>query len=398
MSNRRFLNILKNHPRGLILKDLKCIATVGLLNILQRKKDKIQLLYRGDILLPSIQSGDELIIGKSEEIRQGDFVLFIDDEGIPDLMRLLRKKHGLCILGADAIALRKMKISSISILGVVKAVYRRGKQIHKRRFLGQPLLFSLYSSINSLLREIIEIFHRPHFYDEGEAVKKVGEKYDLDAQYFPKDGSCESESFNFNIMRRFIGTGEKVLVLGSGTGSEAISLAREGCTVLGVDLSPKRIDMAKEKAKKAKIDVSFAVMDASQLAIKDRDYNSIIFTPDVYSYIPNKKARVDMLKKLSPQLAPDGKILFNIKYYPSFRSYIKINVSNVLHNLISFRSKNRKSEFGDWYTKFLDLKGKAQFSYCKFFRRSEIKKEINKAGYQILDNIQRVWIIERRSR
>jgi ubiquinone/menaquinone biosynthesis C-methylase UbiE len=394
--NRRFLNILKNHPRGLILKELQCIATAGLLKILQRKKNQIQLLYRGDILYPSIQSGDELIIEKSKELRRGDFVLFIDDEGIPDLMRFLKKEHGFFILGAEAIALKKMKIRSESVLGVVRAIYRGEEHIPYKKSFSRPLLFSLYSSLNSLFREMIEIFHRPHFHDENEAVKKVGEKYEIDAQYFPKDYSCESETFNFNIMKKFISEGEKVLILGSGTGSEAISLAKGGCTVLGIDLSPKRIEIAREKTKEANIDVQFAVMDASHLTLKDSDYTSVIFTPDVYSYIPNKKARVNILKGLSQRLAPDGKILFNIKYYPSFRSYMKINISNILHNLMFFGRKSRKSEFGDWHTKFLDLKGKIQFSYCKFFRRSEIKKEIEQAGYEILDNVQRVWIIKRR--
>ncbi len=394
MINKAFISLLKNHPRGLFIKELGCLATSSLISLLLRKKGQIQIIYRGGILYPSIKDSDELLIVGSKEVQRGDYVLFIDDEGFPDIMRIIKSKYEHFILGADSIAFKKMKVRKSSIRGVVESINRNGTQIHLWKFFNHPSLYTLYNSLSSLFREIAEIFNRPLFYDESQATKKVGEKYELDAQYFSGEPSGTSDTYNLNIMMRYI-KGGKALVVGSGTGREAIALAKIGCKVLGIDLSPRMIEIAKEKTKENSVDIIFAIMDVSSLALKDYDYSAIVFTPDVYSYIQNKKIRVNMLRELSHRLHPGGKILFSVKYYASIRSFLKMNLSNFLYKLISLWKNYQKIEFGDWHTKFLDSRGDVQFSYCRFFRKSEIRKEINKAQCKLLDNIQAVWIVKK---
>lgn len=66
MINEAFINYLKHHPRGLILKDIKCLGTLKLILLFLKKKSQIELIYRGQILTPSIKDADEIIIMKAK--------------------------------------------------------------------------------------------------------------------------------------------------------------------------------------------------------------------------------------------------------------------------------------------------------------------------------------------
>ena len=57
----------------------------------------------------------------------------------------------------------------------------------------------------------------------------------------------------------------RVLDVGCGTGELAMFLARRGHDVLGIDLSPRAIQQAREKAGGRRIDAEFAVWDALDL-------------------------------------------------------------------------------------------------------------------------------------
>jgi SAM-dependent methyltransferase len=67
-----------------------------------------------------------------------------------------------------------------------------------------------------------------------------------------------------------------VLDSGCGTGEHALLLAERGHEVLGVDISPRAIDQAKEKAAKRGIEATFIVGDVLALPDLGRRFASVI--------------------------------------------------------------------------------------------------------------------------
>src|ERR1035438_2311996 len=59
--------------------------------------------------------------------------------------------------------------------------------------------------------------------------------------------------------------GHRVIDVGCGTGELAIELARRGCDVTGMDISPAAIEIAESKARSASVAVDFRVGDATRL-------------------------------------------------------------------------------------------------------------------------------------
>ena len=70
--------------------------------------------------------------------------------------------------------------------------------------------------------------------------------------------------------------GPTVLDVGCGTGDNAIYLVSRGFNVTGVDVSAKAIDIAKQKARKVKVDVTFITLDALNIKNLGKKFDTII--------------------------------------------------------------------------------------------------------------------------
>jgi 2-polyprenyl-3-methyl-5-hydroxy-6-metoxy-1,4-benzoquinol methylase len=80
--------------------------------------------------------------------------------------------------------------------------------------------------------------------------------------------------------------GMSVLDVGTGTGRAALLLARRGAVVTGIDASVQMLDIARERARRDTVKVTFGVGDAHQLDYPDRSFDAavslrvLMHTPD----------------------------------------------------------------------------------------------------------------------
>ena len=68
------------------------------------------------------------------------------------------------------------------------------------------------------------------------------------------------------VSRQWLRPGQRVLVLGCGTGPDACHFAEAGMRVTGIDISPTAIDLAKKQAADRGLDVTWTVGDACDLS------------------------------------------------------------------------------------------------------------------------------------
>lgn len=98
----------------------------------------------------------------------------------------------------------------------------------------------------------------------------------------------------------------QVLVLASGGGRDALSLARAGFDVTLVDFVPKMVERAMENARKSGVKISGLVQDMSRLDVPEGSYDIVWLFEGMYSSVPTKKRRVEMLKRIRRALKPGG--------------------------------------------------------------------------------------------
>jgi len=69
-----------------------------------------------------------------------------------------------------------------------------------------------------------------------------------------------------NVSRQWLRPGQRVLVLGCGTGPDACHFSEAGMQVTGIDISPTAIDLARKEAADRGLDVTWIVGDACDLS------------------------------------------------------------------------------------------------------------------------------------
>ncbi|MFH1638497.1 MAG: class I SAM-dependent methyltransferase [Candidatus Woesearchaeota archaeon] len=81
-----------------------------------------------------------------------------------------------------------------------------------------------------------------------------------------------------------------VLDMGCGVGATSCYLAKKhGCSVVGVDISKRMIDRAKERAKEQGLEIEFVRADAQKLPFENNSFDAVI--SESVTAFPNNKAK-----------------------------------------------------------------------------------------------------------
>ncbi len=96
----------------------------------------------------------------------------------------------------------------------------------------------------------------------------------------------------------------KVLDIGCGTGENAIFLAQNGFSVVGIDLVPSAIEKAKQKAKGLGLEINFSVGDALHLRFLPDEFDSVIDSG--LFHIFDDKRRLAYIDQIAKVLRPEG--------------------------------------------------------------------------------------------
>ena len=101
--------------------------------------------------------------------------------------------------------------------------------------------------------------------------------------------------------------GESVLDVGTGTGVVAITAARAGASVAGLDLTPALLDAARENGRIANLDdIEWIEGDAENLPFPDRKFD-VVVSQFGHMFAPRPDVAVAQMRRV---LKPDGRIAF----------------------------------------------------------------------------------------
>ena len=106
----------------------------------------------------------------------------------------------------------------------------------------------------------------------------------------------------------------KLLLLGIGGGREALHFSRIGFEVTGIDFVPEMIEKAKQNAASRGLKIEVLVKDITKLDLAESCYDVIWVSGGMYSSIPTKKRRIEMLKKMKKFLKNKGYLLCTFSF------------------------------------------------------------------------------------
>lgn len=98
--------------------------------------------------------------------------------------------------------------------------------------------------------------------------------------------------------------GMRVLDIGTGSGWTSIYLSKCGCEVVGLDISPSMIDIARERALKEGARVDFIVCDAEEMSFHN-EFESVLISDSLHHF-ENPRS---VLRKCSEALISGGSLI-----------------------------------------------------------------------------------------
>jgi SAM-dependent methyltransferase len=111
----------------------------------------------------------------------------------------------------------------------------------------------------------------------------------------------------------------RALVIGVGGGREAIPLAQAGFAVTGLDLIPELVARAQENARLQGVSLEGWVQDVSSLDLPANSFELVVLFAGMYSLIPTRQRRRQLLTEINRSLKPGGYVLGCYCYNPNLR-------------------------------------------------------------------------------
>jgi SAM-dependent methyltransferase len=327
------------------------------------------MICAGFALEPWIKDGDRVRIIPGDSPRPGDIVL-CDAGGWGDLRRVLRRgPGGALVTGLDTVPGGREPVPRERILGVASGPASAGGAGGR----AIARLFPVWSRVAALLYWRRKIVAAPSFRDG--AAESVRRKYaDQVAGYEAMIGA-PSDPDSLQTLAG-LSPGSAILVAGSGAGSEALQLARQGYRVTGFDFVPAMVETGRRQARAAGLDVEFLPAEMETLDLPGRRFAAAYVTPLVYSFIARRARRIEALRRLGRHLLPGGIVLFSAHLFRT-----KAQRLATLLVWMRRRRHERGAELGDWHTWFLTSGGTLGASFIHLASERQVMDEARAAGF-----------------
>lgn len=347
------------HPLSAVyLEEPPVLASPAMLRMILSGEGQARVRYAGDRMWPALRHGQTLeILPLAGRPAEGEVVLAVDG-GLPDLLRVHRTGATL-ELGADASDDPARPVADRDLLGRAAVAIRSGGSAAWRRF----------------RLDLAEAWAgRPEApEDPAESVK---DKYDEQAVHYARhDGPAIDPALAARIEEAFP-RGGRILVAGSGTGREALAIEAMGYEIIGVDFSPRMVEIARAAAKDRASRATFVAADLRRHEEPAGSLAGVVFTYDVYSFIPSAAARAEVLSKLRRSLIPGGALLLSARR----RSGLSDRAILTLQWLAG-KMGGRSLAWGDSHTRWLDASGRLRRSFVHVFTPRALEAELRAAGF-----------------
>ena len=152
-------------------------------------------------------------------------------------------------------------------------------------------------------------------------------------------------------------SGQRVLDVGCGPGRHALSLARRGLDVVGVDLSPEFVTLAREAATHEGLDATFEVLDVRDLAFEHSFDAAICLCQGGFGLLGGRD-EVDVFSRIVRAMRPGGGLAVSAFHAPFAIRHLEAGetfdpATGVLHEVATVRNEDGDEQpFDLWTTCF----------------------------------------------
>jgi SAM-dependent methyltransferase len=351
------------HPVSAVyLANPRVLATPSVLRLMIAGEGRAEVVYAGDRMWPAIRHGEALVVRPAAgEPASGELVLAVEG-GIPDVWRMARATAGAAVI-ADADPGPPRPLGTADVLGRIERARRGGRLLRSVPRTWLDLHEAAVSGPDPLA-------------DRADTVR---EKYDGQAVHYDRLAAAPIDpGLAARIVER-VPRGARILVAGSGAGREAFALEQLGYDVTGVDFSPRMVAAAQAEAARRGSTARFLAADLRIHEEAAASCGAVVFTYDVYSFVPGRHDREAMLSRIGRWLAPGGSIFLSARRARGVWDRAMLSVQ-----WLARFARGTTTPWGDSHTRWLDAAGTLRRSFVHVFTASRLEREVRAAGLRIL--------------
>ncbi|MBN2177440.1 MAG: methyltransferase domain-containing protein [Demequinaceae bacterium] len=241
--------------------------------------------------------------------------------------------------------------------------------------------------------EPFSVYTTPDFWNDPHISEQMLKNHLDSTTYFssrPHDFIDRSVEW---IADRFaIGKGARVLDLGCGPGLYASRLARLGAKVMGVDVSLRSLQYARDEARREGLDIDYVEGSYLDLELPSDVDLALLIYRDYCALGPAQ--RHSLLSKVAASLRPDGAILFDVQAASVFgdrEEYVQVE-ENLQEGFFSPHPYTGTQEVFlyqedrlvlERYTIEEEDRTRVFFNWNQFLTPGEVEAEMNRAGLRL---------------
>ena len=346
---------------AVLVDEPRVLATPGLVRMILASRGEADVVYAGDRMWPSLRHGTRVRVTAMKEIApQVGEVLLAAPGGVPDLLRVERVREGTVVLRGDADPVDRFAVQQPEILARARVPSRKRSAVS--RILAR----------NGL--DLVEAL-RGGPDPAADLAETVKAKYDAQAPFYEASASAGLDPALLAWFQESVAPGAAVLVAGSGTGREAFALASAGFRSRGIDAAPAMVAASRREAGRRGSEVRFDVADLRNHDEPPGSLDAVLFTYDVYSFLPGAVSRIRVLRGIRRWLGDQGVVFLSARFVRSGREEAILTLQHL-------RGRGRGCECGESHTRWIDVGGNLRRSFVQYFLPAVLEEEIVAGGFE----------------
>lgn len=222
--------------------------------------------------------------------------------------------------------------------------------------------------------------------------------YYYNAFYQDKDYKAETLQID-TLLKKYGQSIFSIINFGCGTGRHDIELSKMGYQSIGIDISPDMVNIARENAKNAKMDINFYVADIRDFKEKQK-YDAVLSLFHVMSYQNKNKDILSAFQTAREALCKGGLFLFDVWYGPGVltdRPAVRVKeIEDEKSRLVRIAKPimhDKENRVEVCYEIFIidKISGKVEvineIHNMRYFFRPELEILLKGAGFKLIDNL-----------
>lgn len=196
------------------------------------------------------------------------------------------------------------------------------------------------------------------------------------------------------LVLEYVPDDARLLDIGCGAGRTSVPLAEMGLEVVGIDLSPAMVEVAREMAQACEVDIDFSAMDAMNLEFADASFDVALFSYNGLELLPGREGKLRVMSEVYRVLKPGGCFIFSSHSPFAINEFVPLRLRTffkfLLGQLLGLPVKER--ELGERFSNHED----EEVKYLQILPPSTLLRMLRECGFEIVDFNTRKRIENRR--